>query len=80
MSEAIDQQETQSTPAPPGAVRAPSEMGQEEVAARERARRYRLKFIDLKVEEPAYDLIHELPVELMVRHSFVPMKREAEKK
>ncbi|HWN99065.1 MAG TPA: GspE/PulE family protein [Blastocatellia bacterium] len=53
-------------------------MGQEEMAAREKARRYRLKFIDLKTEEPAYDLIHELPVELMVRHSFVPMKREGD--
>src|SRR5215210_2970265 len=56
--------------------RTPSEMGQEEIAAREKARRYRLKYIDLKTEEPAYQLIHELPVELMVRHSFVPMGRE----
>jgi len=78
MSEGIEQQETQQTPAPPVAARVPSEMGQEEIAARERARRYRLRFIDLKVEEPAYDLIHELPVELMVRHSFVPMKREGD--
>ena len=78
MAEGIEQQETQQTPAPPVAARVPSEMGQEEIAARERARRYRLRFIDLKVEEPAYDLIHELPVELMVRHSFVPMKREGD--
>jgi len=78
MSEVIEQQETQKTPAPPAPVRPPSEMGQEEIAAREKARRYRLKFIDLKTEEPAYDLIHELPVELMVRHSFVPMKREGD--
>src|SRR5438477_2618890 len=56
--------------------RLPSEMTQEEIAAREKARRYRLRYIDLKTEEPAYHLIHELPVELMVRHSFVPMKRE----
>ena len=78
MSEVIEQQETQKTPAPPVAARPQSEMGQEEIAAREKARRYRLKFIDLKTEEPAYDLIHELPVELMVRHSFVPMKREGD--
>lgn len=78
MSEGIEQQETQKAPAPPAAVRPPSEMGQEEIAAREKARRYRLRFIDLKTEEPAYDLIHELPVELMVRHSFVPMKREGD--
>jgi type IV pilus assembly protein PilB len=78
MSEGIEQQETQQTQAPPVEVRPPSELGQEEIAAREKARRYRLRFIDLKVEEPAYDLIHELPVELMVRHSFVPMKREGD--
>ena len=55
------------------AARVPAEMTQEELAAREKARRYRLRFVDLKVEEPAYDLIHELPVEMMVRHSFVPL-------
>ena len=83
MSEGIEQQETQQTSAavvkPPSvAARAPSEMGQEEIASREKARRYRLRYIDLKTEEPAYDLIHELPVELMVRHSFVPLKREGD--
>ena len=82
MSEGIEQQETQQTSAavvkPPVAVRAPSEMGQEEVASREKAQRYRLRYVDLKTEEPAYDLIHELPVELMVRHSFVPLKREGD--
>ena len=82
MSEGIEQQETQQTSAavvkPPVAARAPSEMGQEEIAAREKARRYRLRYVDLKTEEPAYDLIHELPVELMVRHSFVPLKREGD--
>src|ERR1700754_1883515 len=58
--------------------RLPVEMSQEELAGRERARRYRLPYIDFKSEEPAYHLIHELPVELMVRHSFVPMKREGD--
>jgi type IV pilus assembly protein PilB len=53
-------------------------MGQEEIAAREKARRYRLRFVDLKIEEPAYHLIHELPVEMMVRHSFVPLAREGD--
>src|SRR5262249_3016704 len=61
---------------PKDGARTPSEMDQEERAAREKARRYRLRFIDLKTEEPAYNLIHELPVELMVRHSFVPMNRQ----
>jgi type II secretory ATPase GspE/PulE/Tfp pilus assembly ATPase PilB-like protein len=82
MSEGIEQQETQQTSAavvkPPVAVRAPSEMGQEEIASREKAQRYRLRYVDLKTEEPAYDLIHELPVELMVRHSFVPLRREGD--
>ncbi len=54
----------------------PSEMSQEEIASREKARRYRLRYIDLRTEEPAYNLIHELPVELMVHHCFVPMSRE----
>jgi type IV pilus assembly protein PilB len=53
-------------------------MSPDEVAAYDRAKRYRLRYIDLKTEEPAYHLIHELPVELMVRHSFVPMKREGD--
>jgi type IV pilus assembly protein PilB len=56
--------------------RTPSEMDQEERIAREKAKRYRLRFIDLRTEEPAYNLVHELPVELMVRHSFVPMQRD----
>jgi len=80
MSETVEQ-ETVQEPANAAAVNTassappPSEMSQEELAAREKARRYRLRFIDLKVEEPAYDLIHELPVEMMVRHSFVPLSR-----
>jgi type IV pilus assembly protein PilB len=53
-------------------------MTQEEIAAREKARRYRLRYIDLRTEEPAYALIHELPVEMMVRHSFVPMGRDGD--
>src|SRR6185369_1217450 len=57
---------------------APSDMTKEEVDAREKARRYRLRFIDLKTEEPAYHLIHELPVEMMVRHSFFPMERDGD--
>jgi len=52
----------------------PAEMSQEDMLAREKARRYRLPFVDLRVEEPAYHLIHELPVDLMIRHNFVPLK------
>ncbi|MFL6215657.1 MAG: GspE/PulE family protein [Blastocatellia bacterium] len=79
MAEQINTGTTSQIPAIPAdgqGERLPSELSQEELAARERARRYRLRFIDLKSEEPAYHLIHELPVELMVRHSFVPMSRD----
>jgi len=86
MSKQIEQDgATTALPADVGATtkepeiqRAPSEMTQEETAAREKARRYRLRYIDLRTEEPAYALIHELPVEMMVRHSFVPMGRDGD--
>ncbi len=49
-------------------------------AARELARRYRLPFVDLLPpdrESPIdYDLFTEVPVDLMVRHQFVPLKRD----
>jgi len=80
MAERVEQDNSQSpdpvTIAADVPVREPAAMGQEEIVAREKARRYRLRFVDLKVEEPAYHLIHELPVEMMVRHSFVPLARE----
>src|SRR5215218_10551594 len=48
-------------------------------AARELARRYRLPFVDLlppDKESPIdYTLFNEVPVDLMVRHQFVPLKR-----
>lgn len=82
MAERIEQSENQeqvvSSTIPVPAERSPSEMSQEELAAREKARRYRLRYIDLRTEEPAYNLIHELPVEMMVRYSFVPMSREGD--
>jgi type II secretory ATPase GspE/PulE/Tfp pilus assembly ATPase PilB-like protein len=82
MSERVEHDSSQSpdpvTIAADVPVREPSAMGQEEIVAREKARRYRLRFVDLKVEEPAYHLIHELPVEMMVRHSFVPLAREGD--
>src|SRR5687768_8870437 len=50
-------------------------------AARELARRYRLPFVDLLPpdrESPIdYQLFTEVPVDLMVRHQFVPLKRDA---
>jgi type IV pilus assembly protein PilB len=62
-----------------GNGQATAESDPEELAAREKARRYRLKFIDLRDAENAgidYHLIHELPVDLMIRHSFVPLQRQ----
>ena len=84
MAETIEQSKNQdqivssamTAPSETIAERKPSEMSQEEIASREKARRYRLRYIDLRTEEPAYSLIHELPVELMVHHCFVPMSRE----
>ena len=61
---------------PADAAAAPASMGQEEIVAREKARRYRLQFVDLKPDEIDYHLVHELPVDLMVRHNFVPLRKE----
>ena len=77
MSETVEQEAGVAISGAPPA-RIPAEMSQEELAAREKARRYRLRFVDLKTEEPAYNLIHELPVEMMVRHSFVPLSRDGD--
>ena len=49
-------------------------------AARDLAERYRLPFVDLLPKDQdspiSYDLFTEIPVELMVRHQFVPLKRD----
>src|SRR6187397_1030198 len=49
--------------------------------AKELARRYRLSFVDLlptDQESPVnYELFNEIPVDLMVRHQFLPLKRDA---
>ena len=47
-------------------------------AAKELARRYRLPFVDLlptDEESPIdYTLFNEIPVDLMVRHQFLPLQ------
>jgi type IV pilus assembly protein PilB len=62
--------------APLPAPAEPPEMRQ----ARELASRYRLPFVNLLPAEGAspidYSLLSELPVDLMVRHQFVPLRRE----
>ncbi len=73
MPETIEQTTGNEAKAQP--AKSPSDMGQEEAAAREKARRYRLQFVDLKTDEIDYHMIHELPVDLMIRHSFVPLRR-----
>src|SRR5881227_65280 len=54
----------------------PPEMRQ----AKELARRYRLPFVNLLPQEGEspidYSLLSEVPVDLMVRHQFVPLRRE----
>ncbi|MEP6636043.1 MAG: hypothetical protein ABJB97_04900, partial [Acidobacteriota bacterium] len=50
-------------------------------AAKDLARRYRLPFVELLPtdrESPVdYTLFNEIPVDLMVRHQFLPLKRDA---
>ncbi len=50
-------------------------------AAKELARRYRLPFIDLLPKDhdsPVdYEQFNQIPVDLMVRHQFLPLKRDA---
>jgi type IV pilus assembly protein PilB len=49
-------------------------------AAKELARRYRLSFVDLLPTDQQspinYELFNEIPVDLMVRHQFLPLKRD----
>jgi len=49
-------------------------------AAKELARRYRLTFVELLPtdhDSPIdYSLFNEIPVDLMVRHQFLPLKRD----
>jgi type IV pilus assembly protein PilB len=54
----------------------PAPFSAEDATARELARRYRLDFVDLKTAEIDYHLVHELPVDLMIRHNFVPLRRD----
>src|SRR3982751_233804 len=59
-----------------GDIHEPPEMK----AAKELARRYRLPFVDLLPPDHQspidYELFTEVPVDLMVRHQFVPLKRD----
>lgn len=60
-----------------GRTRAMESLAEAEAnAAREIARKYRLEYVDLPLISLDYDLINSLPVDLMVRHQFVPLRRD----
>jgi type IV pilus assembly protein PilB len=48
----------------------------EEAEAMNLARRYRLEYVELANAEVDYHTVHELPVDLMLRHNFVPLRRD----
>ncbi len=48
----------------------------ERAAAERLAERYRLKFVQLEDHEIDYALVQSLPLELMLRNRFVPLRRE----
>ncbi|MBL8188274.1 MAG: pilus assembly protein PilB, partial [Acidobacteria bacterium] len=53
----------------------PSERAERETAER-LAARYRLNFIQLESYPVDYGLVQSLPVDLMLRNKFVPLRRE----
>src|SRR6187402_529773 len=53
-------------------------MNVEQHEARELAKRYRLEYYDLTSHPIDHDLINSLPVELMLRNHFVPLKRDSD--
>src|SRR5260221_249848 len=76
-----DQADTPATDGIPPATSLPVAAEPPEIKqAKELALRYRLPFVNLlptEGESPIdYSLLSELPVDLMVRHQFVPLRRE----
>jgi type IV pilus assembly protein PilB len=57
-------------------IRPDERMNLEQRDARELARRYRLPYIDLSNYTLDHDLINSMPIELMLRNAFIPIKRE----
>jgi type IV pilus assembly protein PilB len=53
----------------------PGQMPEREMAERV-ARRYRLNFVALESQPVDYNLVQSLPVDLMLRNKFVPLRRE----
>jgi len=48
----------------------------EDQSARELARRYRYEFVDLNREHIEHELFRSIPVELMFRYNFVPLRQQ----
>ncbi|HYL97945.1 MAG TPA: GspE/PulE family protein [Blastocatellia bacterium] len=74
-----DTNQTNGRSSRPAATRPDSQLavkGREEADARSLAARYRLEYVDLGTAEIDYHVVHELPVDLMVRYNFVPLRRE----
>jgi len=55
---------------------APEHTGEAQLAAAQLAARYRLNCVDLSSYPVDYSLVHSMPVELMVRYHFVPLRRD----
>jgi type II secretory ATPase GspE/PulE/Tfp pilus assembly ATPase PilB-like protein len=54
----------------------PVPANEEEQAARERAARYGLDFVDVATFNPDPEILNSVPVELMFRYTFLPHRRE----
>ena len=54
----------------------PKDPAQEATQARSLAKRYFHEFVDLKEERIDHDLFHSIPVDLMFRYNFVPIRAE----
>ncbi|MCS6804530.1 MAG: GspE/PulE family protein [Acidobacteriota bacterium] len=61
---------------PDTAAAPPETPEQEQARARQLAERYRLPFVDLTQVRLDQELLHVLPVEVMIQYRFVPLRRE----
>src|SRR5512132_173960 len=52
----------------------PGSPGDDELRAKELAKRYRCEFVDLRNFHLQHDLFKRVPVDLMFRHNFIPLE------
>ena len=57
---------------------APGSSGDDELRAKELAKRYRCEFVDLRNFHLQHDLFKRVPVDLMFRHNFIPLEEGAD--